>query len=84
MEGRIAIVMNAGRDAVDAGGALTNALVLRTAKSCGPVVQRFFRGPKMKETPAEQGFMQSFPKGKRSARKRLGPNRPYFIDFDFG
>ena len=27
---------NAGRDAVDAGSALTNALIPRTAKSCGP------------------------------------------------
>jgi hypothetical protein len=36
MQGRIAIVTDAGRNAVDAGGALTNALVLRTAKSCGP------------------------------------------------
>src|ERR1700733_9698850 len=35
-EGRLAIVTDAGRDAVDAGGALTKALGLRTAKSCGP------------------------------------------------
>jgi hypothetical protein len=35
-EGRFAIVTNAGRDAVDTGGALTKALNLRTAKSCGP------------------------------------------------
>jgi hypothetical protein len=35
-EGRIAIVTDAGRDAVDAGGALTKALSLRTAKPCGP------------------------------------------------
>jgi hypothetical protein len=36
MEGRIAIVTDAGRNAVDAGCALTKALSLRTAKSCGP------------------------------------------------
>jgi hypothetical protein len=34
--GALAIVTDAGRDAVDAGGALTNAHALRTAKSCGP------------------------------------------------
>jgi hypothetical protein len=33
--GALRNVINAGRDAVDAGGALTNALS-RTAKSCGP------------------------------------------------
>jgi hypothetical protein len=36
MQGRIAIVTNAGRNAVDAGSALTNALISRTAKSRGP------------------------------------------------
>ena len=35
-EGRFAIVTDVRRDAVDAGGALTKALILRTAKSCGP------------------------------------------------
>jgi len=35
-EGRLAIVTNAGRDAVDARSVLTKALTLRTAKSCGP------------------------------------------------
>ena len=35
-EGRFAIVTDVGRDAVDAGGALTKALILRTAKLCGP------------------------------------------------
>ena len=35
-EGRLEIVTDAGQDAVDAGCALTNALVSRTAKSCGP------------------------------------------------
>ena len=35
-EGRIAIVTNAGRDAVDAGGASDEGVGLRTAKSCGP------------------------------------------------
>jgi hypothetical protein len=34
-EGRFAIVTDVGRDAVDAGGALTNVPALRTAKSCG-------------------------------------------------
>src|SRR5207244_6637455 len=34
-EGRIAIVTNAGRDAVDAAARETNAVCLRTAKSCG-------------------------------------------------
>jgi hypothetical protein len=36
LEGRIAIVTDAGRDAVDAGGASDEGVCLRTAKSCGP------------------------------------------------
>ena len=35
-KGRIAIVTDAGRDAVDAGSATDERVVLRTAKSCGP------------------------------------------------
>src|ERR1700687_5483388 len=35
-EGRLAIVTDAGRDAVDAGGAKDEGAGLRTAKSCGP------------------------------------------------
>jgi hypothetical protein len=35
-EGRLAIVTNAGRDAMDAGGASDESACLRTAKSCGP------------------------------------------------
>jgi hypothetical protein len=35
-EGRIAIVTDAGWDAVDAGGASDEGACLRTAKSCGP------------------------------------------------
>jgi hypothetical protein len=35
-EGRLAIVTDAGRDAVDAGGASDEGAFLRTAKSCGP------------------------------------------------
>jgi hypothetical protein len=35
-EGRLAIVTNAGRDAVDAGGASDEGACLRTAKSRGP------------------------------------------------
>ena len=35
-KGRIAIVTNAGRDAVDAGGASDEGACLRTVKSCGP------------------------------------------------
>jgi hypothetical protein len=35
-EGRIAIVTDAGRDAVDAAALLTNSADLRMAKSCGP------------------------------------------------
>ena len=35
-EGRLAIVTNAGRDAVDAGGAKDESAYSRTAKSCGP------------------------------------------------
>jgi hypothetical protein len=45
-EGRFAIVTDAGRDAVAAGGAEDESTDLRTAKSCGPVVQYFFRSPK--------------------------------------
>src|ERR1700730_3089088 len=36
IEGRFAIVTNAGWDAVDAGGASDEGAGLRTAKSCGP------------------------------------------------
>jgi hypothetical protein len=36
LEGRLAIVTNAGRDAVDAGSASDEGVILRTAKSCGP------------------------------------------------
>jgi hypothetical protein len=36
MEGRFAIVTDAGRDAMDAGGASDEGAGLRTAKSCGP------------------------------------------------
>ena len=34
--GALANVINAGRDAVDAGGAADEGADLRTAKSCGP------------------------------------------------
>ena len=36
LEGRFAIVTSAGRDAVDADGALRRGRRMRTAKSCGP------------------------------------------------
>ena len=36
LEGRFAIVTSAGRDAVDADGALRRGRRTRTAKSCGP------------------------------------------------
>jgi hypothetical protein len=36
LEGRIAIVTDAGWDAVDAGGAADESAGLRTVKSCGP------------------------------------------------
>jgi hypothetical protein len=36
LEGRLAIVTNAGRDAMDAGGAKDDSAILRTAKACGP------------------------------------------------
>jgi hypothetical protein len=35
-EGRLAIVTDAGRDAMDASGALDEQRWMRTAKSCGP------------------------------------------------
>jgi hypothetical protein len=35
LEGRIAVVTDAGRDAVDASGASDEGACLRTAKSCG-------------------------------------------------
>jgi hypothetical protein len=50
LQGRIAIVTDAGRDAVDAGGALDEGAGLRTAKSCGPYVEYFFRLSKIKES----------------------------------
>ena len=37
------------RDAVDAGGAADESAGSRTVKSCGPVVQHFFRRPKIEE-----------------------------------
>jgi len=46
-EGRLAIVTNAGRDAVDAAARETNAVCSRTAKSCGsdaPIAGVKFRG----------------------------------------
>ena len=49
LEGRIAVVTDAGRDAMDASGASDEGAGLRTAKSCGPVVQHFFRSPKIEE-----------------------------------
>jgi hypothetical protein len=36
LEGRFAIVINAGRDAMDADGAIDERRLRRTAKSCGP------------------------------------------------
>jgi len=39
----VAHVTNARWDAVDATARKTSVAGLRTAKSCGPVVQRFFR-----------------------------------------
>jgi hypothetical protein len=36
LEGRFAIVTDAGRDAVDAGGATDESADLRTEKACGP------------------------------------------------
>ncbi len=35
-EGRLAIVTDAGRDAMDASGATDEGAILWTAKSCGP------------------------------------------------
>jgi hypothetical protein len=36
LRGALAIVTNVGRDAVDAGGAKDEGVILRTAKACGP------------------------------------------------
>ena len=62
-EGRFAIVTDVRRDAVDAGGALTKALILRTAKSCGP------DAPTLASSSREASFLQvSWGDGGKQAR----------------
>jgi hypothetical protein len=51
-EGRFAIVTDVRRDAVDARSALTKALSLRTAKSCGP------DAPTLASSSREASFLQ--------------------------
>ena len=59
LEGRIAIVTNAGRDAMDANHALDESVRLRTAKSCGPdapTLASSFLGSKLLR---ERGWQES-------------------------
>jgi hypothetical protein len=60
-EGRLEIVTDAGRDAVDAGGAKDEGAFLRTAKSCGPDIAMLVSSSR-KATFADDG-------GKRAVRR---------------
>src|SRR5258705_12371059 len=74
-EGRIAIVTNAGRDAVDAAARETNAVCLRTAKSCGsdaPIL-----GVKPVRRSAGDGVKQRGHRGEREvSRKTIARGMP--------
>ena len=75
MEGRLAIVTNAGRDAVDAAARETNAVCLRTAKSCGsdaPIV-----GVKPVRRSAGDGVKKRGHRGEREvSRKTIARGMP--------
>src|SRR5256884_7729722 len=75
MEGRLAIVTNAGRDAVDAAARETNAVCLRTAKSCGsdaPIV-----GVKPAIRSAGDGVKKRGHRGEREvSRKTIARGMP--------
>src|SRR5882724_12505385 len=75
MEGRLAIVTNAGRDAVDAAARETNAVCLRTAKSCGsdaPIV-----GVKSAIRSAGDGVKKRGHRGEREvSRKTIARGMP--------
>src|SRR6202035_1242171 len=82
LEGRFAIVTSAGRDAVDADGALRRGRRMRTAKSCGPDASVV--GVKSaEENSADDGVKQARSPGRvRISRKplcgecRVKPVRP--------
>ena len=75
MEGRLAIVTNAGRDAVDAAARETNAVCLRTVKSCGsdaPIV-----GVKSAIRSAGDGVKKRGHRGEREvSRKTIARGMP--------
>ncbi len=75
MEGRLAIVTNAGRDAVDAAARETNAVCLCTAKSCGsdaPIV-----GVKPVRRSAGDGVKKRGHRGEREvSRKTIARGMP--------
>src|SRR2546429_6849960 len=75
MEGRLAIVTNAGRDAVDAAARETNAVCLRTAKACGsdaPIV-----GVKSVRRSAGDGVKKRGHRGEREvSRKTIARGMP--------
>jgi hypothetical protein len=73
LQGRIAIVTNAGRDAVDVGGASDEGAFLRTAKSCGPDASTLaFKS--MEEISTGDGDNKARSPG-RARRKPLKPLR---------
>ena len=69
MEGRIAIVTNAGRDAMDASGALDEGAYLRTAKPCGPDT------PTLVSSSQEARFLGMTGANKPGPRGERGGNR---------
>jgi hypothetical protein len=72
-EGRLAIVTDAGRDAVDADGAADESTSLRTAKSCGPDAPTLASSWR-KATFANDGGKQAR-SPRRARRKPLKPLR---------
>jgi hypothetical protein len=71
MEGRIAIVTDAGRNTVDAGCALDEGAGLRTAKSCGPDASTL--ASSRRSLSAGDGDKQARSPG-RARRKPLKPS----------
>jgi hypothetical protein len=72
-EGRLAIVTDAGRDAMDAGGAADESAYLRTMKSCGPDASTPASSP-AEATPLDDGDKNARSLG-RARRKPLKPLR---------
>ena len=73
-KGRIAIVTDAGRDAVDAGGASDEGAGLRTAKSCGPDASTLASSSREAKLLGGDGDKKARSPG-RARRKPLKPLR---------